>query len=147
MDISWFCPVIFLSGNTTHFLFGESVLHEILVPVVLRGWGGCFPHWPCFRSLWSGSGQSVSPKFMWGWIHPVRLLRQRLELLQRLLGKKHTYFSSIFKLAELSLKLLVVTMTPCGKNLSDQKSRAEWLRGKRTCTTSFEHLDPAMTED
>ena len=40
MDISWFCPVIFLSGNITHFLFGESVLPEILVPVVLRGWGG-----------------------------------------------------------------------------------------------------------
>ena len=71
-----------------------------------------------------------------------------LRLLQRLLGKKHTYFSKVVKLAELSLKLLVVTMTPYGESLSDKKkSRAEWQRGIRTYTTSSEHLDPAMTED
>lgn len=36
--------------------------------------------------------------------------------------KKHTYFSRAVRLAEGSLKLLVLEMTPCS---SDKKSRAE----------------------
>lgn len=46
----------------------------------------------------------------------------------RLLKKKHASFSSVVKLPELGLKLLVDAIIPCGQSLSDKKRKEEKQR-------------------
>lgn len=52
MDISWFCPIIVLSGNIIYFFFGESVLRQSLVPVVWLGFASLTLLRECVIKAW-----------------------------------------------------------------------------------------------
>ena len=58
----------------------------------------------------------------------LQLLRYKQGDFGRLLKKKHASFSSVVKLPELGLKLLVDAIIPCGQSLSDKKRKEEKQR-------------------
>lgn len=123
-DISWFCPLSFLVIPSTF-----SSEHQSSPQFQFLQFGCiCLTH---FSSGMCGPGlpsQSHQHWYREGHKTQLQLLRYKQGDFGRLLKKKHSSFSSVVKLPELGLKLLVDAIIPCGQSLSDKNRKEEKQR-------------------